>query len=258
MVDPNADDPEGLVERVRRASVTEPVEPRVPQQSRRPPEVIEQSLVRLEPAIARSPRPSEPVIKKPRSAGDSPSTGRRYLIGAAITVGLVTAGAFAVWAATDDGTPPTGPPSDGGEVAAPFESATLYGMANPLFAASDCFVPDRQDAPVASKLPHIELVKCANAPYKATFLCAGTIDDFRGNQRAFLGYAVPGTQQDVSGAPAGQSGAIDGLQRAFVHRGGHGARVYWDSPSTLCAGELQAETDDVAAAIDYWRNGYAS
>jgi hypothetical protein len=108
-------------------------------------------------------------------------------------------------------------------------------------------------------LPHTELVHCesGNAPYAGAFWCTKDIQDLEADRRVYLNQAIDGTERQVTGPPAGKAEPSDGVQWAFKHVQNLGARVYWDSPALLCAGELQANVgdNDVAAAIDYWRNG---
>jgi hypothetical protein len=139
----------------------------------------------------------------------------------------------------------------------PFKSATLFEMARHLFDVpnNECFIPGPKDAPLAYSLKTKELVKCHRAPYSGTFWCADNGNDFDTNRAKFLSYAEPGTVQTVKDPPAGSHVVADGIQRAFIHTGGYGARVYWDNEAERCAGELQAATNNVNATIDYWRNG---
>jgi tetratricopeptide (TPR) repeat protein len=224
-----------------------------------------------------APAPSDDVDPTRGRDQTSSRSRRLYILVAAVVIALVVVGIIAL-RPKNDGSPATtggGSPSTttggssattnsgstgGTAVPAPFKSATLYGFARHLFNASDCFVPDSEQAPLATTLPHTELVKCGQsaAAYTGVFWCAGNSQDFHGNRAAYLQHAVPGTLQPVSGPPAGETKVIDGIQRAFEHDNSDGARVYWDSPRLLCAGELQTKSEDLAATIDYWRTAKPS
>jgi hypothetical protein len=157
---------------------------------------------------------------------------------AAVGLGLLAVG---VW---------VGPPlyryvtSSNVTVQPPFESAKLYDFARYLFDPGDCKEPVRaSEAPVAFPLPHSELVKCdsrPDQPYTGTFLCTNNVQDFDYNRTEFLSYAIDGIERQVTRPPAGKDEPVDGVQVAYNHVNSHDARVYWDSPSLLCAGELQA------------------
>jgi hypothetical protein len=165
----------------------------------------------------------------------------------------------------NDTTPPTspsGPTTTETTVPTPFESAALYGFARYLFAADECSPGGPQTTPLIWKNPHTELVHCesANPPYTGAFWCTKDVSDLEADRQVYLKQAVAGTQRQVTGPPAGKNEAVDGVQVAFIHVQNLGARVYWDSPAQLCAGELQADRgdNDVAAAVDYWHNGTSS
>jgi hypothetical protein len=48
------------------------------------------------------------------------------------------------------------------------------------------------------------------------------------------------------------------VQFAYIREGGNGPRVYWDSETLLCAGELQSQGPDLDATIEYWLTGRPS
>ncbi len=174
----------------------------------------------------------------------------------AVTSGGATSG-------TQSGTP--GDPTSGSSpgqtdvafVPAPFQSAKLYGFARHLFGTNDCFVPKPGEFPVSDSVPDSEVVKCIarRGPFSGTFFCHDNSREFLEDRNNYLGYALPGTKQPVTGPPAGRATSVDGRQVAYQHKGGGDARVYWDSPKQLCAAELQANNRDVAAAVHYWRQG---
>lgn len=142
----------------------------------------------------------------------------------------------------------------------PFVSAELYEFARYLFDADECSVPDRESFPVAYEEPDTELLKCVSrdAPYTGTFWCKDGVRELLADRDVYLGYAVEGTMRPVVGRPAGHDEPIDGVQVAYKRMGGYNGRVYWDSPEQLCAGELQANDEDVGATISYWLRGQAS
>lgn len=139
----------------------------------------------------------------------------------------------------------------------PFTSATLYDFANAHFDADDCIVPDKSQAPIASRLPHTELIKCDSTsdPYTGTFWCNDNTADLESNRDDFLALAENGTLEDIEGTGAGLDDATDGVQVSFQRVDSGYARVYWDSPSLLCAGEIQALDPDVDATVAFWRDG---
>ncbi len=165
---------------------------------------------------------------------------------------LLPAAVLIAWLALRDGgqanneTPPQ-----------PFTSATLYDFASDHFDADDCTIPDASQAPVASTLPHTELVKCGSTsdPYTGTFWCTDNTDDLENNRDAFLAKAEDGTLEDIDGPGAGMDGAADGVQVSFQRTKSGYVRVYWDSPSLLCSGEIQALDADVDATVAFWRDG---
>ncbi|MDF2967938.1 MAG: hypothetical protein K0Q93_1716 [Nocardioidaceae bacterium] len=165
----------------------------------------------------------------------------------AAALGLIAyLGLSAPWQSNDE-TPPQ-----------PFTSATLYDFANDYFDADDCIAdPNARQAPVASRLPHIELVKCGTRSdqYEGTFLCTDNRDDFESNRAEFLKRAEDGTLEDIDGAGAGMDEPIDGVQFSFQRVQSGYARVYWDSPSLLCLSEIQAHDADVDATVAFWRDG---
>jgi hypothetical protein len=140
----------------------------------------------------------------------------------------------------------------------PFTSATLYDFANDYFDADDCIAdPNARQAPVAFRLPHTELVKCGTRSdqYEGTFLCTDNRDDLESNRDEFLKRAEDGTLEDIDGPGAGMDDATDGVQVSFQRVNSGYARVYWDSPSLLCFGEIQAHDADVDATVAFWRDG---
>ncbi|MBA2443967.1 MAG: CHAT domain-containing protein [Nocardioidaceae bacterium] len=177
-----------------------------------------------------------------------------YLLVAAIGALLAGTAVVVALAIRNDGS------SSAGSVPAPFESATLYEFARQHFDAAECKIPGPGEAPVAEKLPLTELVRCygRDAPYTGTFWCADDVESFESNREVFVRTAADGSQQPVTGPPAGRDEPVDGIQVAFNRVGSNNARVYWDSPALLCAGELQAGDDIVDRAIGFWRNGKAS
>jgi hypothetical protein len=187
------------------------------------------------------------------------------LLAATLIVVLVTRSSDQTPSATDTtpATSPSEPTTTETTIPAPFESAALYEFARYLFNADECHIPTtQQETPLIWDKPHTELVKCesSSVPYAGVFWCTKDAQDLGANRRLYLDQAVGGTEQQVTGPPAGKDEAVDGVQVAFVHVQNLGARVYWDSPAQLCAGELQASdgSEDVNAAIDYWNTGTAS
>jgi hypothetical protein len=190
------------------------------------------------------------------------------LLAATLIAVLVTRSSDQTPSATDTTTSTTSPSESTTTettVPTPFESAALYGFARYLFDvnADECHIPTtQQETPLIWDKPHTELVKCesSSVPYAGVFWCTKDAQDLGANRRLYLDQAVGGTEQQVTGPPAGKDEAVDGVQVAFVHVQNLGARVYWDSPAQLCAGELQASdgSEDVNAAIDYWNTGTAS
>jgi hypothetical protein len=158
---------------------------------------------------------------------------------------------------TTPATSPSEPTTTETTVPAPFQSAALYEFARYLFDAHECGPGGPQDTPLIWDLPHTELVKCdsGNPRYAGAFWCTHDVQDLQADRRVYLNQAVDGTQRQVTGPPAGKDEPVDGVQVAFNHVSTNDARVYWDSPSLVCAGELQAENDNVNATIDFWRNG---
>jgi len=157
-----------------------------------------------------------------------------------VVIGLIAVGLSTIRAADE-------------EVPAPFRSAGLYEIARNLFQAGECRMPEPGEAPVAETLPHTEMLKCYHGPYSGVFICSER-GDFLDNRRVFLSKAE-GEPRMLEGPPAGQSGPIDGVQVSFLRQGSNAPRVYWDSPSASCAGELQTYTASQRATINYWRTG---
>jgi tetratricopeptide (TPR) repeat protein len=290
-VDPDVSDRDGLMAQarreLRRASSNETASADVVDDEPVVPAVPSRNIVDGRGSVTTSagggsaegelaPAPSDDAGPTRGRDQTSSRSRRKYILVAAVVIALVVVGIIAL-RPKNDGSPTTtgggspsrttggsSPTTNGGPtrvaVPAPFKSAPLYGFARHLFAASDCFVPNSEQAPLATTLPHTELIKCgkSDAAYMGTFWCTGNIQDFHGNRAAYLHHAVPGTLQPVSGPPAGETNVADGIQRAFEHDNSDGARVYWDSPRRLCAGELQTKSEDLAATIDYWHTGKPS
>jgi hypothetical protein len=195
---------------------------------------------------------AETTAEKTAHHGQPARYGRRgrYTLAAALVV--FTAAAVVAWRVHPDGgdSSKAGPPQ-------PFTTTTLYDFAAPYFDPDDCILPDAAQAPLASGLPHTELVKCISTtdPYNGTFWCNESRKDLENNREAFLGKAVDGTMNDIEGSGAGMNAAADGVQVSFQHTQSNEARVYWDSPSRLCAAELQALDEDISTVVDFWRNG---
>ncbi|CAA9381364.1 MAG: serine/threonine protein kinase [uncultured Nocardioidaceae bacterium] len=213
-----------------------------------------------------TPPPADDWPAESSARGDEPSarvsrprrrSGSRWLLaGVALLLATVLVAAVAGWLpdllgpdgeAADTA---TGPPE-------PFETQTLYSFARDFFEPGECSVPSPEDYPVSAIEPDTELVKCVSdtTPYSGTFWCKNRREDLLADRRVYLDRAVGGTRQAVAGSPAGRSTPVDGIQVAFNHAASNGARVYWDSPSQLCAGELQTLDDDVQATVEYWRDG---
>jgi Caspase domain len=147
----------------------------------------------------------------------------------------------------------------GDEVPAPFESEGMYEMAENLFDPDDCFpVTSSDDAPLAWDLDPRpdDMVRCTlpDESYTALFMCndSGGVEDI---QTAYRGNAIPDTVNNVESPPAGWDETIDGVQVSFQHAVTPGARVYWDSPMRGCAAELQSDSTNVPAIVDYWETG---
>jgi caspase domain-containing protein len=142
---------------------------------------------------------------------------------------------------------------------APFASAGMYEMAQHLFNADDCDPVESSSggAPLAWDLDprpdHIVRCELSDGSFTGVFMCNdnGDVDAIR---NAYLSKAISGTEQDVSEPPAGWDSTIDGVQTSFKHEDG-GSRVYWDSPERGCAAELQNESNDVGATVQYWTTG---
>jgi tetratricopeptide (TPR) repeat protein len=249
-VDPGAADPDGLATKAREAVRT--------------PAAGEN--VRDEPAPgggtrAHSDPPAVDAVAAPGQASasgagapDLPAAGdgetsprRRYTIIAAAGVAvLLVATLVTVLVNRGDSAP------------APFKSAALFGFAKNLFSSDECKVPTPAEAPLATSVRHTEVVQCtrtASPQFTAAFFCTNNLSDLEDARAAFLNNAEPNSRRRITTPPAGQSTVVDGVQTAFTHVGSHAARVYWDSPRLLCAGELQGPNSDVNAAIDYWVKG---
>ena len=187
------------------------------------------------------------------------------LLGGALAAVLLNRSADQTPSATNTGaTPPTSPSGAATTFPPPFQSAALYEFARYLFDVDvdNCYVPTEEDAPLIWNLPHTGLVKCESAsqPYAGVFWCTQNAQDLEKDRAVYLDQAVSGTARQVAGPPAGKGTPVDGVQTAFKHIHGLGARVYWDSREQLCASELQADPgdNDVDAAIHYWQTGASS
>lgn len=158
---------------------------------------------------------------------------------------------------TPKAAPPTAKKTPKAVPPLPFKSAALYEFARYLFDAKDCRVPAPEEFPFSEKVPDKQLVKCesSDTTYTGTFWCHANIKDLLADRELYVGVAKAGTEP-VRRPPAGRGDPVDGIQVAY-NRAGQvgGARVYWDSPAQLCAGELQTENTDVDATIDYWIAG---
>lgn len=142
-------------------------------------------------------------------------------------------------------------------VPAPFETRVLYDFARDLFKPEECFVPSPGQYPFSEIEPDIERLKCISdsVPYTATFWCKADLDGLLADRDLFLSAAV-GEPAPVDEPPAGNSTPVDGIQVTFNRSGTNDARVYWDSETRLCAGELQSVgSDDLDAAVAYWASG---
>jgi Caspase domain len=194
--------------------------------------------------LATSDRDVPPLDTQVTKSQDGRKLPARVLVAAGVA--LVLAATLIVVLVTRSPTPPP-----------PFQSAKLYEFARYLFDPTDCFVPEPGDYPVAERLPDSELVKClpSTVQYSGTFWCKNNVPDLVADRNVYLGYAIDGTKRWLSRPPAGQDEVVDGVQWAFLHKQGRAARVYWDSPDQLCAGELQWYDDKREAAVEYWLNG---
>ena len=142
-------------------------------------------------------------------------------------------------------------------VPAPFETRVLYDFARDLFKPEECFVPSPGQYPFSEIEPDIERLKCISdsVPYTATFWCKADLAGLLADRDLFLSAAVS-EPAPVDEPPAGNSTPVDGIQVTFNRTGTNDSRVYWDSETRLCAGELQSVgSDDVDAAVAYWASG---
>jgi tetratricopeptide (TPR) repeat protein len=250
-VDPGAADPDGLATKARGAV-------RTPAGG---------DTVLMEPApVGTTRRHSDPPAANPDAVGDNssasgggpphpPASGdgetsprRRYaIITAAGVVVLLVATLVTVLVNRGDSAP------------SPFKSAALFGFAKNLFTTDDCGLPTtKAEAPLAMSMRHTELVRCqarvGSTTYTGIFWCAKDATDFQTDRARYLGHATS-EPTNITTPPAGRSAAVDGVQEAFIHDNGKGARVYWDSRKQLCGAELQAPNDNLKATIDYWAKG---
>jgi hypothetical protein len=270
-IDPDVDDP--LISTVRERV---PTEERV--SNRTGPDTVPINSGRASRRLRRDTRAPAAADKPEQHGASAPppespnarSSGRErprrlplsrpwYALIAAVALALVAGGLLFLRdePGENTGSSETGPHHGNVTVLRPFHSATLFEMARHLFGVAnhECFIPGPKDAPLAYSLKTTELVKCNRTPYSGTFWCAGDGNDFDTNRAKFLSFAKPGTMQPVKDPPAGSRVVADGIQRAFIHTGGYGARVYWDNKAEQCGGELQTVTNNVNGTIDYWRNG---
>jgi hypothetical protein len=174
----------------------------------------------------------------------------RWIPGAAIAVTLlIVAGVVAMVALRSND-------QERAEAAtSPFE-AGLFAAASPYFPADACREPTPDEAPLAAQLPLTQVIKCdsGKGQYTLVLWCTDTDANFAVSRRRYLDSATD-TPIEITSTPAGQDVVTDGVQQAYHHSDGDGARVYWDSPSALCGAELQSTSTDVGAAIDFWHNG---
>ena len=179
-----------------------------------------------------------PPSSRPR--GERPPVRAAAIMAAVaiVTIGVVTFLAFGQDA------------SDQPDEFGPFESAALYEFARPLFDADECRVPDPGEFPFAELEPDSELVKCESddLSYTATFWRKSDVDGLHTDRQHYLDSAVPGSRQPVT-EPATAS---DAVQEAYMRVGGDGPRLYWDSETQLCAGEVQSHGPSLGDTIDFW------
>jgi hypothetical protein len=185
------------------------------------------------------------------------------LLGGALAAVLLNRSADQAPSATNtDTTPPTSPSGAATTFPPPFQSAALYEFARYLFDAENCYVPDSSEAPLAYTLDSLpaELVKCEteNPPYAGVFWCTDSDQEFLADRSIYLKQAV-GKKTPVLGPPAGQEKEA-AYQVSYIHKDNKGARIFWDSPSLRCAGELQAHHGDnrLQAIKHYWHTGKPS
>jgi hypothetical protein len=138
---------------------------------------------------------------------------------------------------------------------APFTSGTLFAAAKPYFRPAQCFIPTPEEAPVATRTPDKELVKCGTGRFTATFWCKSSLPGLMKDRTLFFG-DHQGAFRYLVGAPAGQRRAADGVERAYHHVNSNDPRVYWDSRRSLCAAEIQGNDDaTMHDTIRFWREG---
>jgi hypothetical protein len=205
------------------------------------------------PALEPSSAPADAGGRVEASASRPPQGNRPTVRAAAImaAVAIVSIGVLAFLAFGDD-------PSDQPDVPAPFESAALYEFARPLFDADECRVPEPGEYPFAEFEPDTELVKCINDDFHATYWRKSDVDELHTEREHYLAGAASDSRVAVTEPPAGSTDVVDGVQFAYIREGGNGPRVYWDSETLLCAGELQSQGPDLDATIEYWLTGRPS
>lgn len=224
--------------------VAEPAQP-VPQTAVQPVAVpTTLDTPRLSPVHA----PSSPdhAGERVETPASTRPPGKRPAVRAAAvmaSVGIVSVGVLAFLAFGNDS-------SDQPDEYGPFESAALYEFARPFFDADECRVPDPGEFSFAELQPDSELVKCesSDALFTATFWRKDNLDGLEEDRKHYLSFAVPGTRQPVTEPPA----ASDAMQVAYIREGGDGPRLYWDSETQLCAGEVQAHGPNLDETVDFW------
>ncbi|HET6877922.1 MAG TPA: serine/threonine-protein kinase [Jatrophihabitans sp.] len=155
---------------------------------------------------------------------------------------------------------PTQPRSSAPErVPEPFTSAALYDYARPYFRPGQCVAnPSSSQAPLKDQLRYRELLKCYGPAFTATFWRTGTVAQLLHDRRVFLSDALPGSFRTLLGAPAGSPHPA-GFQIAYRHMpvgGKTPGRAFWDSPQSLCGGEIQAgPAESLQSTIAFWRTG---
>jgi hypothetical protein len=188
--------------------------------------------------------------------GDDTASGGRAT---ATTPSTTTPSTPSTTPSTSTETTGSGRTSGASSPPAPFQSAAMYQMARYLFDPEQRFpIRSGVDAPLAWNLdPRPDLLmKCETdgQAFAAVFLCnrTGNVGYIRD---AYLSHAIDGTQETVTAPPAGWTEPVDGVQVAFKHDLGSDPRVYWDSPSSRCAAELQSSTRSLQATKQFWLNG---
>lgn len=141
----------------------------------------------------------------------------------------------------------------------PFHSLTLYDrFAKPYFRPHQCFVPRPSDLGFAFKYRDKEIVKCLGRSFDAAFWCKNNVGELYQDRAWYFHVAVPGTRKAAPGRPAGWRSRADGVQQTYLRPelGHNDGRVYWDSPTYLCAAEIQAKPNvSLARTIRFWHHG---